>query len=231
VTRLAKYIAKTGLCSRREAEKLIFAGLVMVNGQLIQDPAVRVTGAEQVTVRNKVLHQPTEKARLWLYHKPRGKIVSRKDERGRETIFADLSMQGRLLYIGRLDYNSEGLLLLTNSGELAHQLALPASGWVRRYRVRVFGEIPKRMIDELAKGITVEEMKYAPIKAVLENGGANNHWLLMELTEGKNREIRYIMQHFGLQISRLIRVSFGPYELGNLEPGKYVEGKVPLKSS
>lgn len=224
--RIAKVIARVGLCSRRDAERWIEAGRVKVNGETITSPALNVRDEDDIAVDNKPLPRK-EQTRLFLYHKPAGLVTSHKDEQGRETVF-DTLPQGlpRLLSVGRLDLNTEGLLLLTNDGELSRYLELPATGWSRRYRVRVLGNVSQDKLDRLKKGVTVEGVRYKPIKAVLESQkDAANRWVHVTLHEGKNREIRRVMEYLNLQVNRLIRIGYGPFELGKIPKGAVLEVK------
>lgn len=226
--RLAKRIARAGICSRREAEGRITAGRVVVNGKKITTPAFNVGPGDAVKVDGKLL-LAKEPARLWLYHKPTGLVTTHRDERGRKTVFDTLPKSlGRVISVGRLDLNSEGLLLLTNDGDLARKLELPSTGWIRRYRVRVFGEVTPAMIAGMKKGLTVNGVRYGSVEAAVDSQKKDNSWVTVALTEGKNREIRKIFEHFGLQVSRLIRTSYGPFALGALPRGevKEVTGKV-----
>lgn len=226
--RIAKRLARAGVCSRRDAEKLIAAGRVKVNGKLLDTPAFLVGDNDVVVVDNKPVGEP-EKARVWRYNKPAGLVTTHKDPQGRPTVFDKLP-EGlpRVISVGRLDLNSEGLLLLTNDGALARSLELPAAGWVRRYRVRVHGSIDPERLLVLEKGVTVDGVKYGPIKALLERQQGSNAWLMVSLKEGKNREIRKVMEHMGWPVSRLIRVAYGPFQLGSLPEGavEEVPGKV-----
>lgn len=217
--RLAKRIARAGLCSRRDAERWIEAGRVSVNGTLITSPALNVGPDDEVVVDGTPLPQQ-QAARLWKYHKPAGLVVSARDEQGRPTVFERLPREmPRVISVGRLDINSEGLLLLTNDGDLARKLELPATGWVRRYRVRVHGRIDAAKLESLSEGVTVEGVRYGKIRAVLEKQQGSNAWIDVSLTEGKNREVRKIMEHLGYPVNRLIRVSYGPFILGTLAKG------------
>ena len=221
--RIAKVMARAGLCSRREAEAWIAEGRVKVNGQKITSPALTVTDRDDIRVDGKPLPDK-EKIRLWRYNKPRGLLTTAKDPQGRPTVFEKLPKElPRVVSVGRLDLNSEGLLLLTNDGELARKLELPTTGWVRRYRVRVNGVVEQKHLDQLAKGIEVEGIRYGKIEAVLDRNQGDNSWITMALTEGKNREIRKICGHFGWPVSRLIRVAFGPFQIGHLEKGDIEE--------
>lgn len=227
--RIAKVLARAGLCSRRDAERWITAGRVSVNGETLSSAARNVEASDVVVVDGKPLPQK-EKARLWRYHKPSGLVTTHKDEKGRNTVFDALRNElPRVVSIGRLDLNSEGLLLLTNDGGLARELEHPSKGWVRRYRVRVHGKPDPEILESLKSGVTIDGVRYGPIIASLERSqGAANAWLVMSLTEGKNREIRKVLAHLGLAVTRLIRVSYGPYQLGSLERGEVEEisGKV-----
>lgn len=228
-------MARAGLCSRRDAERWIAEGRVAVNGTVLDSPACTVGAADKIVVDGKPLPQ-AEDTRLFLYHKPAGLVTTAKDEKGRATVFDHLP-EGlpRVVSVGRLDLNTEGLLLLTNDGGLARHLELPATGWKRRYRVRVLGHVDEKRLKALARGITVEGVRYKSIVAELEkpdtgdkakSGGANS-WLSVTLTEGKNREIRKVMEALGLKVNRLIRISYGPFHLGKLERGAVKE--VPRK--
>lgn len=220
--RVAKRMARAGLCSRRDAERWIAAGRVAVDGEVLTTPAVTVTEASRIEVDGKPLPQ-AEAPRLFRFHKPTGYLTAARDPEGRKTI-ADIMPEGlpRLMPVGRLDMNSEGLLLLTNDGALKRQLELPTTGWQRRYRVRVHGDINEAKLASLIKGITIDGFDYGPIEAHLERKLGKNAWLSVALREGKNREIRKVMEHFGWPVNRLIRVSFGPFHLGNL-PKKEVD--------
>jgi 23S rRNA pseudouridine2605 synthase len=226
--RIAKLLARAGLCSRRDAERWIAEGRVAVNGEVLTTPAVAVGGNSEIRVDGKPIAQP-DRARLWRYHKPVGLVTTHRDEKGRPTVF-DALPKGlpRLISVGRLDLTSEGLLLLTNDGTLARHLELPATGWVRRYKVRVHGAADPARLAELAGGITIGGNAYGPIRAGLERVQGSNAWIAMALEEGKNREVRRVLEHLGLQVTRLIRLSYGPFQLGNLERGAIVE--VPRKA-
>lgn len=226
--RIAKWLARAGVASRRDAEKIIADGRVAVNGETLTTPAFKVGPNDIVTLDGKPVGTAAA-TRLWIYHKPRGLVTTHKDPQGRPTVFESLPRHmPRVISVGRLDLNSEGLLLLTNDGALARRLELPASGWARRYRVRMFGTPSPQTVAALAKGVTVEGVRYGPVEAMVERGDSANAWLLVTLHEGKNREIRRLFEHFGHKVSRLIRVSFGPFQLGQLEPGavREVPGKV-----
>ncbi|MGA1854363.1 pseudouridine synthase [Azospirillum sp. 11R-A] len=221
--RIAKRLARAGLCSRRDAERWIAEGRVAVNSRVLDSPACVVRPGDIVQVDGKVIPEP-EPARLWRYHKPSGLVTTARDEKGRETVFDRLPPDlPRVVSIGRLDLTTEGLLLLTNDGELARFLELPATGWTRRYRVRVFGEVDERQLAALEKGPTIEGVKYGPIEAALDRIQGRNAWLTVSLKEGKNREIRKVMESLGLQVNRLIRVAYGPFQLGKLEEGAVEE--------
>lgn len=225
--RIAKVMARAGLCSRRDAERWIAEGRVTVNGKQLDSPAFTVGRSDVIAVDGKPI--PTkEPTRLWRYHKPRGLIVAARDPQGRPTVFDSLPADlPRVLSIGRLDLDSEGLLLLTNDGELKRRLELPATGWTRRYRVRVHGTVAPAALAELEKGITIDGIRYGPVRATLERQQGGNAWLIMSLTEGKNREVRRICEHLGWPVSRLIRIAYGPFQIGGLAPGAVEE--VPAK--
>jgi 23S rRNA pseudouridine2605 synthase len=221
--RIAKVIARAGLASRREAEAWIAAGRVAVNGAVIASPALNVTSRDRIVVDGQPLPQHA-RTRLFRYHKPRGLVTTHADPQGRPTIFRALPKRlPRLISIGRLDINSEGLLLLTNDGGLARALELPATGWLRRYRVRAFGTVTQEALDRLAGGITISGIHYGAIEATLDREQGANVWLTMGLREGKNREVRKVLEHLGLRVNRLIRVAYGPFELGELDDGTVEE--------
>ena len=225
--RLAKFMARSGLCSRRDAEKYILEGRVTVNGEVVSITAFNEEGSEQDLFDGEKLPE-TEKTRLWLYYKPAGLITTHKDEKNRPTVFDHLPPSlPRVMSVGRLDLNSEGLLLLTNNGDLSRALELPQNAWSRRYRVRVHGRVDVKKLAELEKGVTVEGVKYGKVMAVVDSTQGSNAWLSITLTEGKNREIRKLMKFIGLEVARLIRVSYGPFQLGNLKKGEIRE--VPQK--
>lgn len=226
--RLAKFMARSGVCSRRQAEEYINQGRVTVNGETVETPAFNVEGTEKILFDGEKLPQK-ESSRLWLYYKPTGLVTTHKDERGRPTVFEHLPEgMPRVISVGRLDLNSEGLLLLTNNGELSRKLELPSNGWARRYKVRVHGFVDDKKLKDLSKGVIVEGVEYGPIKAAIESTQGTNTWLAVTLTEGKNREIRKVLKSIGLEVSRLIRLSYGPFQLGSLRKGEVreVPGKV-----
>ena len=221
--RIAKVIARAGLASRRAAEALIAAGRVAVNGAAIASPALNVTPRDRITVDGQPL-PGRARTRLFRYHKPRGLMTTHSDPQGRPTVFAKLPKRlPRLIGVGRLDINSEGLLLLTNDGGLARALELPATGWERRYRVRALGRVTQEALDQLKRGIAVAGVRYGPIEATLDREQGANVWLTVSLREGKNREVRRVLEHLGLKVNRLIRVSYGPFELGELDDGAVEE--------
>lgn len=225
--RIAKFMARSGVCSRREAEELIKQQRVSVNGEIITSPAFNVEGSEKILLDGEKLPQ-IEQTRLWLYHKPVGLLTTHKDTDNRPTVFENLPAgMPRVISVGRLDLNSEGLLLLTNSGELSRRLELPSNGWSRRYKVRVHGFADKRKLAELTKGTVVDGVQYGPVKVEIESQNGTNTWLSITLNEGKNREIRKLMKSVGLEVARLIRLSYGPFQLGSLKKGEVKE--VPQK--
>ena len=221
--RIAKRLARAGLCSRRDAERWIAEGRVKVDGEVLTTPACVVTAKSRIEVDNKPLPD-AERPRLWRYHKPPAELVTVRDPQGRKTIFESLPKNmPRVVTVGRLDFMSEGLLLLTNDGGLARQLELPANGWVRRYRARVHGTVDPAALAALARGITVEGVHYGPIEARLERQQRSNAWLEIALREGKNREVRKVLAHLDLPVVRLIRIAFGPFYLGELERNDVAE--------
>lgn len=225
--RIAKWLARAGVASRRGAEQLIAEGKVSINGKTLTSPALNVRGDEDIRVDGRRIGEP-EPPRLWRLYKQKGLITTTSDPEGRPSVFSKLPEElPRVMSVGRLDINTEGLLLLTNDGELARQMELPATGWTRRYRVRAFGSITQEQLDELAKGITVDGVRYGGISARLEKQQRGNVWLNMVLREGKTREIKNVLSAFDLKVNRLIRVSFGPFTLHGLEPGDVKE--VPRK--
>jgi len=221
--RIAKVMARAGLCSRRDAEAWILQGRVVVNGETLATPARDIVPSDRVEVDGKPLPL-RERTRLFLYHKPRGLVTTARDPEGRPTVFAQLPKGlPRLISVGRLDINTEGLLLLTNDGGLARIIELPETGWLRRYRVRCFGEINQATLDTLKEGVTIDGMHYGPIEATLDREKGDNVWLTLGLREGKNREVKRVLEYFGLAVNRLIRVSFGPFQLGELAEGAVEE--------
>ena len=223
--RIAKVMARAGLASRREAERMIAAGRVSVNGKLIDSPALNVTPADKIVVDGKDVGEP-DVARLWLYHKPIGLVTTERDEKGRDTVFANLPKElPRVVSVGRLDINSEGLLLLTNDGGVKRKLELPATGWLRKYRVRVNGRPNDKALEPLRKGVTVEGERFQPFDVAIDRQQGANAWLTISLREGKNREIRRALGDLGLKVNRLIRISYGPFRLGELKAGEVEEIK------
>jgi 23S rRNA pseudouridine2605 synthase len=223
--RIAKAIAHAGLCSRRDAERWIGQGRVAVNGTVLRTPAYVVKPGDKVTVDSKPLPQ-AEAPRLWRYHKPKGLVTSHKDPQGRKTVFEALPAGlPRVVSVGRLDFNTEGLLLLTTAGALARHLELPSTGWLRRYRVRGHGKVTQADLDRLAKGMTIDGVQYGPVEARIDREQGGNVWLTFGLREGKNREVKRLAEALGLTVNRLIRVSFGPFALGDLAPGEVSEVK------
>ena len=234
--RIAKWLARAGVASRRDAEKLLLEGAVQVNGTRIDHPATFIGPDDIVQVRGKVVDVP-DRTRLWRYHKPDGLVTTHKDPDGRPTVFQALPPGlPRVVSVGRLDLNSEGLLLLTNDGALARRLELPANGWIRRYRARAWGFVDPAALARLKDGVVVEGVRYGPIEASLEVRKGENVWLSVALREGRNREVRRVLAHLGLQVSRLIRVAYGPFQLGVLErgaadevPGKVLREQLPAE--
>ncbi len=221
--RIAKVIARAGLGSRREAEAWIGAGRVAVNGAVIASPALNVTPRDRITVDGAPL-PGRARTRLFLYHKPRGLVTTHSDPQGRDTLFRALPKHlPRLISIGRLDINTEGLLLLTNDGGLARVLELPATGWLRTYRVRALGRVTQEVLDKLKDGVVIAGVRYGPIEASLDREQGANVWLTFAIKEGKNREVRKVLEHLGLRVNRLIRLSYGPFELGELDEGTVEE--------
>src|ERR1041385_83337 len=221
--RIAKMIARAGLCSRREAEAWIAAGRVAVNGAKIASPALNVSRSDKIAVDGKPL-PGVERTRLFLYHKPRGRVTTTADPQGRPTIFGALPKDlPRLISVGRLDLSTEGLLLLTNDGGLARALELPATAWLRRYRVRAHGKVTQEQLDALRDGVTIDGIRYGAIEATLDREQTSNVWVTFAIREGKNREVRNVLRHLGLHVARLIRVSFGPFRLGELRAGEIEE--------
>lgn len=226
--RIAKWLARAGVASRRDAEKLIEEGRVKLNNAAVNHPATFVATGDIVQVNGRVVAGP-QRTRLWRYHKPDGLVTTHRDPEGRPTVFDNLPTGlPRVISIGRLDLTSEGLLLLTNDGALARRLELPETGWVRRYRVRVWGELDDKAFAELAYGVTIDGVSYGPIEVEVDSRKHENSWLSVALREGKNREVRRVMTHLGLRVTRLIRTSYGPFQLGTLQRGavEEVQGKV-----
>jgi 23S rRNA pseudouridine2605 synthase len=236
--RVAKFLARAGVASRRDAERMVAEGRVRLNNAPVTHPATFVTRDDLIVVDGKPIDAP-ERTRLWRYHKPDGLMTTHRDPEGRPTVFERLPAHlPRVVSIGRLDLNSEGLLLLTNDGALARRLELPATGWIRRYRVRVFGAVDPQALAALACGVTVDGMRYGPIEAGLDSRKGDNCWLTVALREGRNREVRRVMAHLGFRVSRLIRVSYGPFQLGQLErgsveevPGKVLREQLPAEKA
>ncbi len=223
--RIAKVLSRAGVASRREAERMIEAGRVSVNGKVIDSPALNVTARDKITVDGKPVEEP-EAPRLWLYHKPTGLVTTERDEKGRETVFDKLPEDmPRVMSVGRLDLNSEGLLLLTNDGGIKRKLELPSTGWVRKYRVRVNGKPEEATLEKLRKGITVGGERFQGMSVTLDRQQGANAWLTVGLREGKNREIRRAMEAVELTVNRLIRISYGPFRLGELKAGAVEEVK------
>ena len=221
--RISKIIARAGICSRRDAEKLIAEGRVTLDGEKVTSQGVRASENNVIAIDGTPLTEP-EPTRLWRYHKPAGLVTTHRDPQGRPTVFEKLpSRIPRVVSVGRLDINSEGLLLLTNDGEFARQLELPSSGWQRKYRVRLFGKVTQAELDRLAEGITIAGVKYGPVIADLERSKGMYAWAAVSLKEGKNREVKRLMESLGLKVARLIRVQFGPFHLGQLQPGDIEE--------
>ena len=225
--RIAKVIARAGVCSRREAEQLIADGHVTLNHKILKTAAINVTEADQIRINGKLLPQ-AEDSKLWRYHKPDGLVVSHKDPQGRTSVFDKLRQQlPRVMSIGRLDINTEGLLLLTNDGEIERLLELPSSGWIRRYRVRAYGKMDDAGLELLKGGVEIEGVRYGPVEAKVETSQGDNVWMTVSIREGKNREVKKICDYLGLQVNRLIRTNFGPFQLGDLKRGGIEE--IPRK--
>ncbi|MEZ5758129.1 MAG: pseudouridine synthase [Emcibacteraceae bacterium] len=222
--RIAKILARAGVGSRRAVERMIEAGMVKINGETVNSPAILITSVEGITVDGQVV-KPPEAPRLWLYHKPTGRLTTYYDPEGRPTIFEALpANMPRVISVGRLDLNTEGLLLLTNDGALARWLELPSTGWVRSYRVRVNGRFHHKRLEEITKGVTIDGVQYRKVEVDLdERKEGVNQWLTIRIKEGKNREVRKLLEYAGLTVSRLIRTSYGPFEIKNLQKGSVAE--------
>jgi 23S rRNA pseudouridine2605 synthase len=225
--RIAKYLARSGIASRRDAEKLVAQGIVTADGKLVETPAFKVLPGMDVRVDGTRVGAK-EPPRLWRFHKPEGLVTTHKDPQGRRTVFdAVADRLPRVISVGRLDLTTEGLLLLTNDGALARRLEFPATGWILRYRVRAYGRPDPKALTELEKGLSIEGVDYKPIRAEIDKEQGGNVWLTVALTEGKNREVRKVMEHLGLQVNRLIRTAYGPFQLGSM-PKSAIE-EVPKK--
>ena len=225
--RIAKFLARAGVASRRDSEKLIAEGRVTVDGKTLDTPAVKVTGTEDIRLDGERVGA-AQPVRLWRYHKPDGLVTTHKDPQGRSTVFEHLPAgMPRVISIGRLDLTTEGLLLLTTDGGLARLLELPSTGWRRRYRVRAYGRVSQTALDRLKDGLEVDGVQYGPVQAVLDKQQGGNSWLTISISEGKNREVRAICRHLGLTVNRLIRTSYGPFQLGALAKGEVEE--IPRK--
>lgn len=227
--RIGKWIAHSGFCSRRDAEKLIAEGRVAVDGKKIDTPAIKLADPTGITIDGKALPE-AEKTSMWMLYKPKGVITTHKDPQNRPTVFSLLpDNMPRVISIGRLDFNTEGLLLLTNDGELARHLELPSTGWIRKYRVRAFGKLDERKLKQVEQGVTIEGIQYAPAKIALQKQKEKGHniWMDVAVTEGKNREVRKLLEYMGLTVNRLIRTAYGPFQLLDMKPGEYQQ--VPQK--
>ena len=221
--RIAKKLSRAGVCSRREAERWIAEGRIKVNNVILSTPATNVSEKDKILVDNIPLPKPSL-TKIWRFHKPKGCLVTENDPKGRKTIFQILPKSlPRVISVGRLDYDSEGLLLLTNDGEISRKLELPSTGWLRKYKVRVHGIVDKSTLLKIKDGIKLDNFKTGPIEASLEIQKGTNAWILIGIREGKNREIRRIMDHLGYPVNRLIRLSYGPFQLGNLKSGEVLE--------
>jgi len=221
--RIAKFLARAGIASRRDSERLIQAGRATLNGAAVLHPATLVGPGDVVAIGGQTV-PPPDRPRIWLYHKPAGLVTTAHDPQERPTVFAALPADlPRVISVGRLDINTEGLLLLTNDGELARFLELPAQGLSRTYRIRAYGQADQTTLAPLARGLTIDGIRYRPVQAALERRQGGNCWITMTLTEGKNREIKKLLEHFGLRVTRLIRVGYGPFELGRLAPNAVEE--------
>lgn len=227
--RIAKLLARAGVASRREVERMIADGRVAIDGKVLDTPAVKLEGLRGVTVDGKAVGKP-EDTRLFAFHKPSGLITAERDPKGRPTIYAALRNAlpkdaGRVMPVGRLDFNTEGLLLLTNDGEMKRAMELPSTGVPRTYRARAFGDITQAQLDELIEGVEIDGVRYGQIEANLERGSGRNRWIEMTLREGKNREVRRVLEHLGMEVNRLLRIGYGPFHLGDLPRGQAAEIK------
>lgn len=223
--RIAKYLARAGVASRREVERMIAIGQVKLNGKILDTPAIKVTSADSIFVNGKQIGE-ADKVRFWRYYKPIGLVTTDRDEKGRDTIYDHMpENMPRVMSVGRLDINSEGLLLLTNDGGLKRKLELPSTGWLRRYRVRVNGSPTEEMVAPLRQGIVIDRERFKGMEVKLDRQQGSNAWLTVGLREGKNREIRRAMEYVGLRVNRLIRTSYGPFKLDDLKPGDVEEMK------
>ncbi len=221
--RIAKFLSRAGVASRREAERLIEQGVITVDGEVLTTPAFKVTPEMDIRVDGTRVGNP-EAPRLWRFHKPDGLVTTHKDPQGRPTVFDALAGRlPRVISIGRLDLTTEGLLLLTNAGALARRLELPSTGWTRRYRVRAYGRTTQKALDALIDGIEIDGVQYGPIRAKIDQQQGGNQWITLSINEGKNREVRNVMRHLGLNVNRLIRTAYGPFQLGKLPKGAFEE--------
>jgi len=221
--RIAKFLSRAGVASRREAERLIEQGVVSVDGAVLTPPAVKVTPDMDIRIDGTRVGKP-DAPRLWRYHKPDGLVTTHKDPQGRPTVFE--ALEGRLprvISVGRLDLTTEGLLLLTNSGALSRRLELPSTGWTRRYRVRAYGRTTQAKLDALKDGVDIDGVQYGPVRAKLDQTQGGNQWITLSINEGKNREVRTLMRHLDLHVNRLIRTAYGPFQLGKLPKGAIEE--------
>lgn len=227
--RIAKLLARAGIASRREIERMIADGRIAIDGKVLDTPAIKLTSLRGVTVDGKPVGK-AEDTRLFAFHKPAGMLTTEHDPKGRATIYTALRNAlpkdaGRVMPVGRLDYNTEGLLLLTNDGEMKRAMELPSSGVPRTYRARAFGDVTQAQLDELIEGIEVEGVRYGRIEANLERGSGRNRWIELTLREGKNREVRRVLEHLGLEVNRLLRIGYGPFHIGDLPRGQVLEIK------
>ncbi len=227
--RIAKLLARAGVASRREVERMIADGRVAINGKVLDTPAVKLDSLHGVTVDGKPVGK-AENTRLFAFHKPAGMLTTEHDPKGRATIYTALRNAlpkdaGRVMPVGRLDYNTEGLLLLTNDGEMKRAMELPSSGVPRTYRARAFGDVSQAQLDELVEGVEVDGVRYGRIEANLERGSGRNRWIELTLREGKNREVRRVLEHLGLEVNRLLRIGYGPFHIGDLPRGQVAEIK------